>query len=110
MVARGRYELVAAPADGELIFEIRFATPIVEENVSGGTGITPVSSETVKDSQFRLAILDLKTHLSLWTFTEHVQSALLQGNRDKNFDQGMAAFVNDLRNLAGQPAPAASSK
>jgi hypothetical protein len=43
----------------------------------------------------------------LWTFTEHVQPALLQGNRDKNFDQAMAALVNDIRNVAGQPAPAA---
>jgi len=105
----GRYELVRAPADAELVFEIRFATPILGEKVSGGGGgNTPVSSSPVKDPQFRLAILDLKTHVLLWTFTERVQSALLQGNRDKNFDQAMAALVNDLRNVAGQPGPAAS--
>jgi len=103
----GRYELVSAPADAELIFEIRFAMPLVNEKVSGGTGITPVSSSPVKDSHFRLAIRDLKTQVLLWTFTEHVQPALLQGNRDKNFDQAMAALVNDIRNVAGQPAPAA---
>jgi hypothetical protein len=40
----------------------------------------------------------------LWTFIEHVQNALLQGNRDKNYDQAMAAIVNDIRNVAGQPA------
>jgi hypothetical protein len=103
----GRYELVSAPADAQLVFEISFAIPILGENVSGG-GNTPVSSKAVKDPQFRLAIVDLKTHVLLWTFTERVQSALLQGNRDKNFDQAMAALVNDIRNVAGQPAPAAS--
>jgi hypothetical protein len=100
----GRYEVVAAPADAELVFEISFATRILGENVSGGSGITPVSNKTVKDPQLRLTIWDLKTHVLLWTFIEHVQNALLQGNRDKNYDQAMAALVNDIRNVAGQPA------
>jgi hypothetical protein len=106
----GRYELVGAPADAELVFEISFAAPTVAENVSGGSGITPVSSKPVKDPQFRLAMVDLKTHVLLWTFTEHVQPAVLQGNRDKNFDQAMTALVNDIKNVAGQPAPIAGSK
>src|SRR5204862_8174109 len=101
----GRYELVAAPGDAELAFEISFAMPIVGENVSGGNGTT-VSSSPVKDPQFRLAIVDLKTHVLLWTFTEHVQPALLQGNGDKNFDQAMAAMANEVRDVAGQPGPA----
>jgi hypothetical protein len=101
----GRYEVVAAPADAELVFEISFATRILGENVSGGgSGITPVSNKTMKDPQLRLTIWDLKTHVLLWTFIEHVQNALLQGNRDKNYDQAMAAIVNDIRNVAGQPA------
>jgi len=105
----GRYELVAAPADAELVFEISFATPIVGEDVSGGgPGHAGVSNRTLKDPHFRLAILDLKTHVLLWTFIEHVQNALLQGNRDKNFDQAMAALVNDIRNVAGQPEPPGS--
>ncbi len=99
----GRYELVATPVDAELVFEISFSVPILGEAVSGGAG-TPVSSKTVIDPQFRLAIRELKTQVLLWTFIEHVQNALLKGNRDKNFDQAMTALVNDIRNVAGQPA------
>ncbi len=106
----GRYELVAAPVEAELVFEISFAMPIVGESVYGGTGGTSVSNKTTNDPHFRLAIRDLKTHVLLWTFTEHVQSALLRGNRDKNFDLAMGALVNDIRNVAGQPAAATSSK
>src|SRR5260370_40063734 len=96
------------PADAELVLEISIATGILGESVSDGHG-TAVSSRTL-DPHLRLAIRDLKTHILLWTFIGHVQKALLQGNRDKNFDQAMAALVNDLRNVAGQPAPGASSK
>jgi len=103
----GRYELVAAPGEAELVFEISFAMPTVGETVSGGNGITSVSSSPVKDPQFRLAIVDLKTHVLLWTFAEHVQPATLQMNRDKNFDHTMASLVNDVRNVAGQPGPVA---
>ena len=102
----GRYELVAAPGDAELVFEISFAIPVRGEHVSGG-GTFSVSSTPVKDPQFRLAIVDLKTHVLLWTFTEHLQPAALQVNRDKNFDQALTALVNDVRNVAGQPAPTA---
>jgi len=99
----GRYELVAVPADAELVFEISFASRVLGENISGGGG-TPVSNKTFRDTQFRLTIVDLKTHVLLWTYIEHVQGALLQGNRDKNFDLAMAALVNDIKNVAGQPA------
>jgi len=103
----GRYELVGAPADAELVFEISYSMRILGEAVSGGGG-TPISNKTVKDPQFQLAIRDVKTHVLLWTFTEHLQNALLQGNRDKNFEHAMAAVVNDIKNVAGQPAQAAS--
>jgi len=105
----GRYELVATPVDAELVFEISFASRVLGKNISGGGG-TPVSNKTFRDAQLRLTILDLKTHVLLWTYIEHVQPALLQGNRDKNFDLAMAALVNDIKNVAGQPSPTANSK
>ncbi len=45
---------------------------------------------------FRLEIRDPKTNALLWGFTEHVQWAILQGNRNKNFDQASARIVADV--------------
>jgi hypothetical protein len=105
----GRYDLAGSPAEADLVFEISFRNPFVGENVSGGGGQTSVSSRSVTDPQFRLAIADPGTRVTLWVFTEHIQPALLQGNRDKNFDQSVNAIVNDLRNVAGQPRAIAPS-
>jgi hypothetical protein len=104
----GRYELVATPGDAELIFEITFTSRFLGENVSGGGKDMPVSNRNYRDSQLRLKIVDLKTNVLLWTFIEHVENALLQGHRDENFDLAMAALVNDIRNVAGNPAPSSS--
>lgn len=52
----GRYELVAAPADADLVFEVRLTV----------TGMRPTgglaSSSAASDSQFRIVIRDVKTH------------------------------------------------
>jgi len=74
----GRYELVAAPADAELALEITFSCPLEEGTkvLSGARGAPSF------DPQLRLAILDVKTHITLWGITEHVAMALLQSNRE----------------------------
>jgi hypothetical protein len=109
----GRYELVGNPAEADLVFEIGFTNPFVGEDVSGsgGSGKAPVSvsSRSVNDPQFRFVILDPRTRVILWVFTEHIAHALLRGNRDKNFDQTLSFLMNDLRNVAGQPVAAVSS-
>ncbi len=92
----GRYELVTAPADADLVFEIRL-TVIDMEPTRGGA--VPAS-----DSQFHIVIRDVKTHEILWALTEHVQSAMLQGNRDKNFELALAAVVAEVQRIAGPAA------
>ena len=91
-------------AEADLVLEIRLIAPIGGVNVMNGSG----SSRT--DPQFRLVILDPGTRVTLWVFTEHIEPAVLQGNRDKNFDQAVNNLFNDLRNIAGQPVAAATSK
>ena len=104
----GRYEPVGSPAESDLVLEVSLANPFVGEGVPGGGGQGVGRSRS--DPQFRLVILDPGTRVTLWVFTEHIEPAVLQGNRDKNFDQAVNNLFNDLRNIAGQPVAAANSK
>jgi hypothetical protein len=97
MQSWGRYEIVSAPADADLVFEIRFTAPI-----SG--------CETCYQPQMGLTILDAKTHFILWTLTAPVQGAFRKATWLKNFDQGLNALMDDLKKLSapsvatGEPA------
>jgi hypothetical protein len=101
----GRYELVTNPAAADLVLEVSFRNPFIGEGLTGGGG-TQVTNYNYTDPQFRLVIVDPGTRVTLWTFTEHIERARLQGNRDKNFDFAFAKLANDLRNVSGQPAAA----
>lgn len=100
----GRYELVAAPGDADLVFSVSFACPAVPGTVTNGTGTGPNFLPTL-----RLRILQSRTHALLWTVNQPVERAVLQGNRNRNFDRAVAALVADLQdlraNLPVQPAP-----
>ena len=87
----GRYGLVSSPADADLVFEISW--------VLSDTGLRlPVLG------QLRLVVVDPKTHVTLWNFTEYVRGAILLGNRDKNFDQAMNTIVNRIKKTVETPA------
>ncbi|MGA7852344.1 MAG: hypothetical protein WCA15_03395 [Candidatus Acidiferrales bacterium] len=87
-----KYTLVSAPSDADLVFEISFS----EFPVQAAAGKETV---TVADAKFRLIILDPKTHMTLWTITEYVGDAILEGNREKNYVQAMGRVVADLQAL-----------
>ena len=90
-----RYELVSSPASADLVLEISW--------VLSDTGLRlPVLG------QLRLVLIDPKTHVTLWNFTEYVRGALLLGNRDKNFDQAMNTLVSRMKDLVEPPAPVAA--
>jgi len=93
----GRYELVGSPAEADLIFEIRFTVDTNTTKVFKGDSIG-----SSLDPQFRLEIREPKTNALLWAFTEHVQWAILQGNRNRNFDQASARIVTDVLALAAR--------
>jgi hypothetical protein len=95
MKSWGRYQIVSAPSDADLIFEISFSISLA----SGGA-----------DAKFHLVILDPKTHVTLWAFTEYIENAILGSNREKHFEQGMESIVADAKSLStfSAPAPAPS--
>lgn len=84
----GRYELVAAPSDADLVFELRFTAPL--------TGCNTIDSY---DPQLRLNILDAKTHFVLWSLTEPVQGAYRKATWVNNFEKGITALMDDLKKL-----------
>jgi hypothetical protein len=87
----GRYEPVPSPSEADLVFEVSWALT--------DTGLKlPVLGE------LRVVVIDPKTHITLWNFTEYVRGAMLLGNRDKKFDQAMTTIVNRLKNLVISPA------
>lgn len=98
------YELVASPSEADLVFDISFTSPLAGVSTSGGGGYSaPVTSSSGYAPQFRLSIIDVKSLFSLWTIIEYIDYALLQSNRDKNFDRAMVALVNDVAKMAGTP-------
>jgi len=88
----GQYELVGAPADADLVFEIRFSSPVVAcEKICS------------YDPQIGLTILDVKTHFTLWTLTQSVESANRKATADKNFTRGMTNLMANLKKLTDRP-------
>ena len=105
MKSAGRYELVGSPGDADLIFEIQFVVLTAEPEANRRDWLASVPF----DPHFRLVIRDPKTNVVLWGFTEHVQWAILQGNRDKNFDQAAARIVAGVQSLAARSVAVAAN-
>jgi hypothetical protein len=83
----GRYELVPDPADADLVLEIRLAD-------------IPQGSY----NELRLALLDPRTHVTLWTFSEHAEYAGRQKTREASLDRALSLISDDLKKLAGPTA------
>ena len=85
----GRYKLVADKAEADLVLHISFA---VEASCTG-----------FEDPQLTLQVLDARTGILLWTFLEHVSTALLSRNAEKNFTSGMGNLISQFRGVADTP-------
>lgn len=96
MKSWGRYELASAPAGADLVFEINLTCELF-----------PDAKRSATNAQFRLLILDPKTRIVLWGFTQRVPVAQRLSNRDKNFDQSMTALVEKVKRLLGSTTSAA---
>ncbi len=105
MKSWGRYELVAAPADADVIFELSFSNSLAGV---GGTSSMGCSSST--DQTVRLVILDNKMRVPLWWFAEQIKQEKLFGRRpealNRSFVSAIAALVDDTKKLVGPPTVA----
>lgn len=98
MKSWGHYQLASSPAEADLILEISFSTPIVGVNVMSTSG-----GGSAKALLLKLVIVDPKSNIPLWWFTE---SFALKGGfshrketLDSNFHASIAALVDDVRKL-----------
>jgi hypothetical protein len=83
-----RLTLVNGPTDADLVMEVHFTCPIYfDGNLSR------------VDAQLRVTFLDPKSRILLWAITEHSQSAMLKGNRDKEFGIAMSKLISDVKTL-----------
>jgi hypothetical protein len=98
MKSWGKYELVAAPADADLIFEIRLVA----------TG-APFFGNPTHPLCLYLVILDPKTHVVLWAVSDPMRGAGWESNARKNFDQAMATLVGEVKKLTAPASPAVDS-
>lgn len=95
----GHFELVNSPSDADMVLQI-------------GMTVFPGAGQVIKgdtvgwnvDPHLKLQIIDPKTHTILWGYTQHVQMAILQGNRDKNLDGAMEVLMGYLKQLTAAPA------
>lgn len=83
----GRYQLVATPGQANLILAVSFACPESDP------------ANNIAYARLRLRIFQPRPHILLWTLNEPVRSAILQRNRDRNFDAAVRAMVADLQRL-----------
>lgn len=95
-----RFQIVASPFDADLVLE-------VSDVVAAGTAKV-IKGDTVgwpSDPLVKLLVIDPKTRTVLWGYSQHVDMALLQGNRDKNLKEAMTALLNNLKALTTTAKP-----
>lgn len=95
----GRYELVASPAQADLIFQVKAIAPMV------GYG-----DDTGPNPQVVLSIQDPKTNTVLWTTRANVRAIGTKKRRDRQFDESVGVLVDKLAQVTGQPLTAEQMK
>jgi len=97
MKSWGRYQIVTAPADADLIFEIRYATGLGPTN-GGNSG---------QYAEFELTIFDTKTHVVLWAVSETVNPIKHKSGQEIT-EQALANVVSDAKTLVARASPDAT--
>jgi len=97
--ANGQYQLVADPADADLVLELQLTAP---NGPSNGSKVNGASNPV---PMLRLVVYDRKTHYVLWAFTQSIEIAFLQKTHDRNFDDALNAILLEFESLSGKAQP-----
>jgi hypothetical protein len=96
--AAGQFELVADPADADLVLELQLFSLPNPPSEGRPYQVWPI---------FHLVVYDRKTHYVLWAATEEIEFAAMQKAHDRNFDNAVSALLLDFEKLAGKAPTAA---
>ncbi len=88
VTALKRFQLVHDPNKADLVLEMHY-----EVNLGQAVGSND-SNRSVR--QFRVVLIDPRSHTVLWTLVERTNYAIFQSNRNKNLDETVAALVHDF--------------
>lgn len=91
-----RFKQVADPNQADLVLEMHYEVNLGQAVASND------SNRSVR--QFRVVLIDPRSHTVLWTLVERTNYALFQSNRNKNLDETVVALVNDF-SLLVSPTP-----
>ena len=94
----GRFTLVDDPGAADLVLELHYEISL------GASVVTDHNGDSVRP--FRVAFLDPRSHVVLWSLTERTNYAVRQKNRDRNLDDIVTALVADTKLLLA-PTPVA---
>jgi hypothetical protein len=86
MKSWGRYKLVAAPAEADLVVEFRV--------------IAPYDGINYPYAQCAIEIFDEKTHFLLWSFSEPLNGANRKSSFEKNIQTSVDAALATLKGLS----------
>jgi len=91
----GRYELVNAPGDADLVFEI---------SLDPGCSTKEWFCSTPTQYHFKLLLLDPKTHIVLQRVEESIAPFMRDKTGDNNAGNAIDKLLEDLKALTAQPA------
>ena len=93
-----RFTLVDDPAQADLILEMHYEIALGQ------------SFGQNAPRQFRVVLIDPRTHVILWSLTERTNYAVRQSNRDKNLDETVDHLIADFSALTQAQPPADKSR
>ena len=96
-----RFDLVGAPSEADLVFEVRFATELANCKQESLIRFWPEPLPDL-EAQLKVTILDAKTHFILWTVDAPVAFPRPKANWSKSLDQGVVLLVEGVKGLAGE--------
>jgi hypothetical protein len=95
-----RFQVVASPADADIVLQIQLLAPL------GPLGDNKQKGTTDPEPTFKLTVFDRPTHYIVWTLTQTVDQALRQETHDANFDAALTSILSQLELVAGTSATA----